>query len=134
MCNNVQYHLDRSAVKISAYSSDDLRKYECLTGEDLGYKPNVVEQVKFDYSPLGKIFNKGLDEEGKKEGLFKRLKNIEDKNEQLLKASNVANKGKATKNESHFSYDSRYAFYRFYGEFKKIKRMASLGSNHGDLK
>ena len=119
MCKNVQYHLDRSAVKISAYSSDDLRKYECLTGEDLGYKPNVVEQVKFDYSPLGKIFNKGLDEEGKKEGLFKRLKNIEDKNEQLLKASNVAN---------------RYAFYRFYREFKKIKRMASLGSNHGDLK
>ena len=36
-----------------------------------------------------KIFNKGLDEEeDKKEGLLKRLKNIENKNEQLLKPKN----------------------------------------------
>ena len=45
-----------------------------LTGEDLGYKPSVIEQAKFEYSPLGKIFNKGLSEDDKKEGLFKRLK------------------------------------------------------------
>ena len=38
---------------------------------------------------MGKIFNKGLDQDGdKKEGLLKRLKNIEDKNEELLKAKN----------------------------------------------
>ena len=60
-------------------------KYEYLTGEDLGLKPSTVEQAKFEYSPLGKIFNKGLKEEDKKEGLLKRLKNIEDKNEQHLK-------------------------------------------------
>ena len=36
--NQAQYDLDRLAVKISAYSSGDLRKYERLTGEDLGYK------------------------------------------------------------------------------------------------
>ena len=30
---------------------------------------------------MGKIFNKGLSEDDKKEGSFKRLKNIEDKNE-----------------------------------------------------
>ena len=37
---------------------------------------------------MGKIFNKGLDEEeDKKEGLLKRLKNIEDKNEQLQKTT-----------------------------------------------
>ena len=41
-----------------------------------------------EYSLLGKIFNKGLKEEDKKEGLLKRLKNIEDKNEELLKAKN----------------------------------------------
>ena len=34
---------------------------------------------------MGKFFNKGLEEEDKKEGLLKRLKNIEDKNEQQLK-------------------------------------------------
>ena len=34
---------------------------------------------------MGKTFNKGLDKDDKKEGLFKRLKNIEDKNEKQLK-------------------------------------------------
>ena len=82
--NQAQYDLDRLAAKISAYSSGDLRRYEYLTGEDLGYKPSVVEQAKFDYSPLGKIFNKGLTEEHKK-GLLKSVKKIEDKNEELLK-------------------------------------------------
>ena len=47
--NQAQYDLDRLAAKISAYSSGDLRKYEYLTGEDLGYKPSVVEQAKLDY-------------------------------------------------------------------------------------
>ena len=57
-----------------------------LTGEDLHLKPGTVAQAKFEYSPLGKIFNKRLSEEDKKEGLFKRLKNIEGKNEEELKA------------------------------------------------
>ena len=55
-------------------------KYEYLTGEDLNYKPSPVRQAKFHYSPLNKFFNKGLEEEDKKERLLKRLKNIEDKN------------------------------------------------------
>ena len=60
-------------------SSSNLDKYEYLTGQDLGLKSNTIEQDKFEYSPLGKVFSKGLKkEEGKKEGLFKRLKNIED--------------------------------------------------------
>ena len=54
-------------------------KYEYLTGEDLGLKPSTIEQARFEYSPLGKIFNKGLSEDNKKEGLFKRLQNIEGK-------------------------------------------------------
>ena len=68
-------------------SSNNLDKYEYLTGEDLGLKPSTAEQAKFEYSPLGKVFNKGLDKEEKKEGLLKRLKNIEDKNEELLKTT-----------------------------------------------
>ena len=77
MQNEAQYHLDRKAAKISALSSNDLDKYEYLSGEDLGLKPNTMEQAKFEYSPLGKIFNKRLSEDDKKERLFKRLKNIE---------------------------------------------------------
>ena len=80
--NQAQYDLGRLAAKISAYSSGDLRKYEYLTGEDLEYKPSVIEQAKFDYSPLGNIFTKGLNKGNQKEGLFKRLKNMEGKNEE----------------------------------------------------
>ena len=79
MKNEAQYDLDRKASKISAWSSNDLDKYECLTGEYLGLKPSTIEQTKFEYSPLGKIFNKGFSEDDKKEGLFKRLQNIEGK-------------------------------------------------------
>ena len=84
MQNEAQYDLDRKAAKISALSSNNLDKYEYLTGEDLGLKPNTVEQAKFEFSPLGKIFNKGLGKDDKKEGLFKRPKNIEVKNEKQL--------------------------------------------------
>ena len=62
-------------------SPNNLDKYEYLTGEDLDLKQSTAEQTKFEYSPLGKTFNKGLDKDDKKEGLFKRLKNIEAKNE-----------------------------------------------------
>ena len=86
MQNEAQYDLDRKAAKISALSSNNLDKYEYLTGEDLGLKPSTVEQAKFEYSPLGKLFTIGLEkEEDKKEGLLKRLKNIEGKNEEQLK-------------------------------------------------
>ena len=86
MQNEAQYDLDRKAAKISALCSNDLDTYEYLTGEDLGLKPSTIEQTKFEYSPLGKIFNKGLSEDDKKEGLLKRLKNIESKNEVNLQA------------------------------------------------
>ena len=63
MQNEAQYDLDRKAAKISALSSNNLDKYEYLTGEDLGLKPSTVEQAKFEHSPLGKIFNKRLDKD-----------------------------------------------------------------------
>ena len=67
-------------AEILAYSGGDLPKNEYLTNKDLGYKPDAVEKVKFEYSPIGKVFTDGLTKEdkSKKVGLFKRLKNIED--------------------------------------------------------
>ena len=62
--NQAQYDLDRLVAKIFAYSSGDLRKYKYRSGEDLGYK--------------------GLHKDHKKEGFFKRLENIKDKNEELV--------------------------------------------------
>ena len=51
----------------------------------MAIKPSTIEKAKFEYSPLGKIFNKYLSEDNKKEGLLKKLINIEGKNEHLLK-------------------------------------------------
>ena len=53
-------------AKISALSSNDVNKNEYLTGKDLDYQPDAVEQARFEYSPLGKIFNKVLNEKDKK--------------------------------------------------------------------
>ena len=88
MQNEAQYDLDRKAAKISPLSSNNLDKYEYLTGQDLGLKANTIEQARFEYSPLGKIFNKGLDKDDQKEGLFKRLKNIENAQKGLINGNN----------------------------------------------
>ena len=78
--NNAQYDISRLNVEISAYSSGDLDKYEFLTMQDLKYKLDALEQAKFTYSPLGKVFNDGLNKKDntKKVGILQRLKNIED--------------------------------------------------------
>ena len=77
--NNADYDLYRQNAKMSALSSGKLDKYEYLTGKDLEYKPDAVQKAKFEYSPLGQVFNKGLNADEKQEGLLKRLKNSEDK-------------------------------------------------------
>ena len=79
--NQAQYDLVREAARIFALSSKELDKYEYLTGEDLEYKPGIVEQAKFEYFLLSKVFNKGLKKEDKK---VKRLKNIEFKDKEQL--------------------------------------------------
>ena len=123
--NEAQYDLDRKAAKISALPSNNLEKYEYLTGEHLGLKPSTIEQTKFEYSPLGKIFTKGLEkEEDKNERLLKRLKNIEDKNEKQLKAIEDKNEkqldtnSKSLKSISYFSQLSTKAKELF----EKIKK------------
>ena len=69
--NEVQYDLYRKAAKIFTLSSNNLDKYEQLTGEDLSLRSSTVEQAKLEYSPLGKIFNKGLDKKDKKKDCLK---------------------------------------------------------------
>ena len=66
-------------------------KYEYLTGEDSRYGPSALEKAKLKYSPLGKVFNKWLDEDNQKERLLKRLKNFEDKSKEQLKATKKKN-------------------------------------------
>ena len=110
--NESQYDLDREAAKISALSSNSLDKYELLTGEDLGLKPSTIEQTKFEYSPLGKVFNKGLSKDDNKEGLFKRLENIKDKNEEIINTINTINRAPENKKFTSdvLTYNTRYNF------------------------
>ena len=158
MQNEAQYDLDRKAAKISALSSKNLDKYEYLTGEDLGLKPSTVEQAKFEYFPLGKIFNKGLSEDDKKEGILKRLENIKDKNDELLNAFNTTNKASGNKinnqikkliyNAEHsfaklrkiddikiLSLDSMYSLMRNYHKnFTSLKNLVPQTENNKKLK
>ena len=78
--SNAQYDINRLNAEISAYSNGDLDKYEFVTKQDLKYKPDALEQANCAYSPLGKVFNDGLNgkDKTKKEGILQRLKNIKD--------------------------------------------------------
>ena len=97
MQNEAQWDLDRKAAKISALSSNNCDKYEYLR-----LKPSTVEQAKFEYSPLGKRSNRGLEKDDQKEWLFKRLKNIEGKNGASLVKSNWRSRKKTTRcNQKH---------------------------------
>ena len=115
--NERQYDLDRTNAEISAYSSGDLPKYEYLTRKDSGYKPDAFEQAKFEYSPLGKVFTDGLDKSDKNEGLLKRLKNVEDRNNnQLLAIKNILRPAIKGENNGSFRIDDDVN-----DEYKKIQ-------------
>ena len=51
-----------------------MEKYEFLTGEDLGYEPDVIQRAKLEYSPLEEAFSK----------VFKK----DDKNKKVIKYNN----------------------------------------------
>ena len=76
-----QYKVDRLNAEISAFSSGDLNKYEFLNRIDLNYKPNALDKARFEFSPLGRAFNEGLDKtipNYQEEGVIKLLKEIRD--------------------------------------------------------
>ena len=73
----LQYNNNREAAKISAWSSGKIHKYEYLTVEDIlpSNQQQIIEQVKFTCSPLGKLFGK-------------LIKTIEDQGEKQIDALN----------------------------------------------
>ena len=77
-----------------------------MTKKDIGYKPEAFEQAMFEYSPLGKVFTDGLDKSDRNEGLLKRLKNIEDRNNnQLLAIKNISRPAIKGENNGNFRSD-----------------------------
>ena len=71
----LQYDINRKTAKVSALSSGKIDKYEYVTGEEIlpSNQPQIIEQAKFTYSPLGKAFEK-------------QTKTIEDQGEKQIKA------------------------------------------------
>ena len=71
----LQYDINGEAAKISALSSGKLDKYEYLTGEEIlpSNQQQIIQQAKFNYSPLGKA-------------LEKQIKTIKDQGEEQVKA------------------------------------------------
>ena len=58
----LKYDINREAAKISALSSGKIHKYEYLTGEDIlpSNQQQIIEQARFNYSPLVKAFEKQI--------------------------------------------------------------------------
>ena len=118
-------------AEISTYSSGDLPKYEYLTKKDLGYKPDAFEQAKFEYSPLGKVFTDRLDKSDRKEGLLKRLKNIEDRNNnQLLAIKNISRpaiKGNVSDDKNNGNVSDEYKTIQDFRQELINKNILKLG-------
>ena len=128
--NKRKHELDRINAEISAYSRGDLPKYYYLTNKDLNYKPDAFEQARFEYSPLRKVFIDGLDKPDRKEGLVKRLKNIEDKsNTQLLAIRNISIP--AIKDENNDDVNDEYKIIQ---DFKKELIDKNILHKDGDKK
>ena len=75
----LQYDINREAAKTSALSSGKIDKYEYLSGEEIlpSNQQQIIQQAKFNYSPLGKAFEKQtkiIEDQAKKQ-----VKAIQDK-------------------------------------------------------
>ena len=59
MQNEPQHDLDRKFAKISGLSSNNLDKYKYLTGENLGLKPNILNNLDLSILHWVKFLIKG---------------------------------------------------------------------------
>ena len=68
----LQYDINREAANITALLSGKINKYEYLTVEEIlpFNQKQIIEQAKFTYSPLDKVFErqtKTIKDQGKKQ-------------------------------------------------------------------
>ena len=84
----IQYDINREAAKISALSSGKIEKYEYLTVEEIFpfNQQQMIEPAKFNYSPLGKAFEKPT--ETIKDQAEKEIAAIQDNKKQVDNINN----------------------------------------------
>ena len=88
---NLQYYINREAVKISTLSSGKIDNYEYLTGKEIlpSDQRRVMEQAKITYSVLGKALEK---QTNNWESSKKQIKAIEDHEKQLVESNELIKK------------------------------------------
>ena len=84
----LQYDINREAAKTSALSSGKIDKYEYLAGQKIlpFNQQQIIEQAKFPYNPLGKVFEKQIKTiEDQEQKQVEALKNLKPKNKKQLR-------------------------------------------------
>ena len=119
--NKAQYDLDREAAKVSALSSKDLEKYEYLTGENLRYKPDVIQRAKYEDYPLGEAFNNKV---FKKNDRNKKV--IKHDNDLVYNSVHNFNKYSMSSFNEILSIDSKFdTINKFYKDLLKLNDVKS---------
>ena len=99
-------------------------KYEYLTGEDLGYKPDVIQRAKREYSPLGEAFNKVF----KKDNQNKKV--IKHDNDLVYNSVHNFNKYSVSSFDEISSIDSKFdTINKFYKDLLKLNDVKSQNKN-----
>ena len=140
----LQYDINREAAKISALSSGKIHKYEYLTGEDIlpSNQQQIIEQIRFTYSPLCKPFEKQIktiEDQGKKqvdalESLKpkEQKKPIEDKSNNQPKSTAIfnelINKRKKLMSELYDSVDYNNLKFQYVGPTEDVSFYEYLDS------
>ena len=139
----LRYDINWEAAKISALSSGKIDQYEYLTGEEVlpSNQQQIIEQVKFTYSPLGKAFEKQIktiEDQGAKQidalkdSKHLKTKAIEYKFNNQSNASyifyNLINERKSTMNKLYESVDMSKLYFKYEGNTKDISLYEFMGS------
>ena len=120
----LQYDINREAAKISALSLGKIHKCEYLTGEDIlpTDQQQIIEQVKFTYSPLGKAFEKQIEtieDQGKKQVEALKTKAINDKsNNNPPISKDIYDKMSEERIDKILEMSKQINYYNFVYEFK----------------
>ena len=133
----LQYDIKRKAAEISALSSAKIDKNENLTAKEIlsSNQQQINEQAKFTYSPLGKAFEKqiqNIEDQGEKQikGLEElkpkeQTKTVEGKSNNQSRAAiifdDIINKRKKILNELYENVDTNKLHFGYVGLTQDVR-------------
>ena len=96
-----------------------MEKYEYLTGEDLGYKADVIQRAKFEDSPLGEAFNKVSKKDDKNKKVIKHDNDLVYNSVHDFNKYSVSSFNEISSADSEF--DTINKFYKYLLKLKDVK-------------